>query len=56
MIYKLSLIILLFTLPLLPSTPYLGLPLWAWVSMGMSIIYAALLIIHIQNSWDEDNG
>jgi len=54
--YKLSLFLLLLTLPLFPATPYAGLPLWAWVSMGMSVLYAIVLIAHIQNNWDEDNG
>jgi len=56
MIYKLSLLILLLTLPLLPSTPIAGLPLWAWASLSMSFIYALVLIYHIQVSWDETDG
>jgi len=54
--YKLSFIILLLTIPLLPSTPYAGLPLWAWFSLGMSVLYACVLILHIQNNWDDNNG
>jgi len=53
--YKISLLLLLLTLPLFPSTPYAGVPLWAWVSMGMSVLYALVLIYHIQTSWGEDN-
>jgi len=56
MIYKLSLLLLLLTTPLLPATPYAGIPLWAWASIGMSILYAAVLILHIENSWDDKNG
>ena len=54
--YKLSFIILFLTLPLLPSTPYAGLPLWAWFSLGMSICYALVLILYIQTSWDDKNA
>jgi len=56
MIYKLSLFILLLTTPLLPATPYAGVPLWAWVSIFMSVLYAFMLIVYIQNSWDEKDG
>jgi hypothetical protein len=52
---KLSFLALLLTLPLLPSTPYFGLPLWAWASLGMSIVYAIVLILYIENGWDEES-
>ena len=54
--YKLSFLVLLLTTPLLPSTPYAGLPLWAWVSLAMSTLYALILIIHIEKNWDETDG
>jgi len=57
MIYNFSLLLLLLTIPLFPSTPYAGVPLWAWVSIAMTVLYAGVLIYHIQNSWDtDDNG
>lgn len=52
---KLSPLLLLLTLPLLPSTPYFGLPLWAWASLGMSIVYAIVLILSIENEWDKES-
>ncbi len=53
-IKKLSFLTLFLTLPLLPSTPYLGLPLWAWASVGMSLVYGLILIIRIETEWEED--
>lgn len=52
---KLSPLLLFLTLPLLPSTPYAGLPLWAWGSLGASILYAFILILAIENEWDEES-
>lgn len=54
--YKFSFLLLLLTTPLLPSTPYAGLPLWAWISLAMSVLYALILIIHIENNWDDTDG
>lgn len=51
---KLSFLALFLTLPLFPSIPYFGLPLWAWASVGMSLIYALILIIRIEKEWKED--
>ncbi len=51
---KFSPLLLLLTLPLLPSTPYLGLPLWVWASLGMSLVYAIVLIFAIETEWDEE--
>ncbi len=53
-IKKLSFLTLFLSLPLLPSTPYLGLPLWAWASVGMSLVYGLILIIRIETEWEED--
>ncbi len=53
-IKKLSFLTLFLSLPLLPSTPYLGLPLWAWASVGMSLVYGLVLIIRIETEWEED--
>ncbi len=50
---RLSLIFLLLTLPLLPATPYAGIPLWAWASLGMSVLYALTLLFAIEKEWDE---
>ncbi len=51
---NLSFLALFLTLPLLPSTPYLGIPLWAWASIGMSLVYGLILIIRIDKEWQED--
>lgn len=50
---KFSPLLLLFTLPLLPATAYLGLPLWAWASLGATLAYALVLIFSIEYEWDE---
>jgi len=52
---KLSFLALFLTLPFLPSTPYLGFPLWAWASIGMSLIYGLILIIRIEKEFKVDN-
>jgi len=54
--YKLSFIILFLTTPLSNSTPYAGLPLWAWTSLSMSVFYAFVLIFHIETHWDDNNA
>ena len=51
--YRLSLIFLLLSIPFLPSTPYAGIPLWAWTSLGMSLLYALTLIFSIEKTFDE---
>jgi hypothetical protein len=53
---KLSPLLLFLTLPLLPSAPYAGLPLWAWASLGASFLYAIVLILAIENEWDEESS
>ena len=55
---KLSFFSLFMTIPFYPSTPYAGVPLWAWISIGMSIAYAIILIFHIEKEWksEEDDG
>ena len=50
---KLSLLFLFLTIPLLPSAPYAGIPLWAWASMSMSLLYAIVLIFAVENEWDD---
>ena len=52
MLLKLSPLLLFFTLPLFPATPYAGLPLWAWVSLGITVIYALILIISINKEFE----
>ena len=53
MLLKLSPLLLFFTLPLYPSTPYAGLPLWAWVSLSVSLIYALFLIVGIDKTFSQ---
>lgn len=50
---RLSLVLLALTLPLLPATPYAGIPLWAWASMGISLLYGIVLIFAVENEWDD---
>ena len=49
--FKLSFFILLLTIPLLNSNIYYGLPLWAYASLGTTIIYAIILIFVIEKKW-----
>jgi len=49
-------LLLFLTLPLLSSTPYAGLPLWAWGSLGASLLYAIVLIFSIEREWDEESN
>lgn len=51
MFLKLSPLLLFLTLPLFPSTPYAGLPLWAWISIAMTIVYAAVLIVVVEKGF-----
>ena len=51
---KLSFLSLCLTIPLFPSTPYAGVPLWAWISLGMSALYALILIVHIEKEWESE--
>ena len=51
---KLSFLSLFLTIPLLPSSSYTGLPLWAWASLGMSLIYALILILMIEKEWESE--
>ncbi len=51
---KLSFVSLLLSTPLLPSTPYAGVPLWAWASLGMSVVYALILILMIEKEWESE--
>lgn len=55
---RVSFVFLFSSLPLLPSTSYAGVPLWAWASLSMSLAYAIILIFIIQKRWDgeEMNG
>jgi len=52
----LSFLALFLTIPLLPSTPFAGLPLWAWASIGMSLVYALVLILFIEKSWEDESN
>ncbi len=52
---KLSLLFLFLSLPLLPSTPYAGVPLWAWASLGMTLVYALVLILAVEKEWDNES-
>ena len=52
---KFSPLLLLLTIPLLPATACLGLPLWAWASLGATLVYAIILILAIEYEWDEEN-
>ena len=49
-------LLLLLTIPFFGGTPLLGIPLWAWVSMGTTLFYAVVLILVIERKWDYFSG
>lgn len=51
-VVTLSFVLLFSTLPLLDATPYLGIPLWVYLSFGMTLLYVLLLIYLIEKKWD----
>ena len=48
----LSFVVLFCTLPLLDSTPYFGIPLWVYLSFGMTLLYVVLLVFLLEKRWD----
>mgnify|MGYP006909082146 CR=1 FL=1 len=52
--FKYSPLLLLLTLPLFSSTPYAGVPLWALVSIAMTIIYAIVLIFVVDKGFKSE--
>lgn len=50
---KLSFLCLLLTAPFLNSTTYWGIPLWAWGSLVLSVMYALILFMALEKEWDE---
>ncbi len=49
---KLALLFLLLTLPLLSGSSWLGVPLWVWGSLGMTLLFAAVIIMIIETRWE----
>lgn len=54
--FKLSILLLLLSIPFLSGKPYLGLPLWAWASLGATLLYAIVLILLIERRWKRQKG
>ncbi len=54
MLLRRSLILLLLTTPLLPGDAYLGMPLWAWCSLGFTLAYAFTLMLSISREWPDE--
>jgi len=52
MIFKLSFLFLLLTIPFFSSDVYYGVPLWVYISLSATIIYAILLILVIEKRWN----
>ncbi|WP_373004259.1 hypothetical protein [Sulfurimonas sp.] len=50
--FKFSFFLLLLTIPFLNSDIYYGLPLWAYASLGATVIYAVVLIFIIEKKWN----
>lgn len=51
--YLLSFILLFFTIPMVGERVYWGIPLWAIISMLVSLLYAFILMYIIDKKWDE---
>ena len=51
MAFKLSFLILIFTIPFLNSDIYYGIPLWVYASLIATVLYAAVLIFVIEKRW-----
>ena len=50
--FKFSFFLLFLTIPFLNSDIYYGLPLWAYASLGATVIYAVVLIFIIEKKWN----
>jgi len=48
---KLSLFVLLLSIPFAGSSLLCGAPLWAYASLGATLIYASIIIFVIQKRW-----
>jgi len=48
---KFSFLLLILTIPFLNSDIYYGVPLWAYASLGATILYAGVLIFIIEKKW-----
>ena len=48
---KLSILLLLLTIPFLNSDIYYGVPLWVYASLTATFFYAILLIYIIEKKW-----
>ena len=53
MIFKLSFIVLAFTLPLLSGTPIYGIPQWVIGSFAATVAYAIMILLTIEFQWDD---
>ncbi len=49
--FKFSFILLFLTIPFFSSDIYYGIPLWAYISLGITILYALSLIFVIEKKW-----
>lgn len=48
---KFSFLLLILTTPFLNSNIYYGVPLWAYASLGATVLYAVVLIYIIEKRW-----
>lgn len=48
---KFSFLLLILTTPFLSSDVYYGVPLWAYASLGATVLYAMVLIFVIEKRW-----
>jgi membrane protein YdbS with pleckstrin-like domain len=49
--FKLSFLLLLLTTPFLSSEIYYGIPFWVYTSLGITTIYAIVLVVIIETRW-----
>ncbi len=53
---KFSFILLFLTIPFLSSDVYYGVPLWAYTSLGFTVLYALSLVYVIEKKWSDLKG
>ena len=53
---KFSFVLLFLSIPFLSSDVYYGVPLWAYASIGFTVLYALALVYLIEKKWNTLKG
>jgi len=56
MIFKLSFLALLATIPFFEGAPIYGVPFWAVTSLSITFVYALLILLSIEFEWEQQKG